>query len=250
MFDVFYNEIRQHTLDEYPNEACGFIIDEKYIRVGNIHYNPNANFMLHKSAWVDYVPKASAFIHSHPDWHPCPSEEDMMCQSEMKIPWGIISTDGTETSPITWLGDDGVNKLPLVGRGFCHGVTDCYDIIRDWYYINRGIRLKNFPRSWEWWSSGKDLYNKGFSEAGFYKVPQEDIDRFGPKVGDVFLACIGRTKVINHGGVYIGNGLGLHHLTSTMPVDSSRLSKTDPISRWQSYITMWVRYAEEDSITR
>ncbi len=241
MFENLHQQIKQHAIDEYPNEACGFIVDGKYIKVGNISHDPTEEFVLSNSAVADYIGKASAFVHSHPDWYPCPSESDMENQMVWGMPWGIVSTDGVSTSEVVWFGGD-INKQPLKGRGFCHGVTDCYDIIRDWYFLNKGINLKQFPRSWEWWLDGKNLYEEGFAVAGFTVVPEDEIIREGPMVGDVFLASIGKTQTVNHGGVYTGNGLGLHHLTATKPYDMSRLSREEPINRWLPYIVMWVRY--------
>lgn len=243
MYEHLYDQIKQHAIDEYPNEACGFIVDDQYIRIGNISLSPDMEFEIPLAAQIQYGHVAQAFIHSHPDWHPCPSESDMKHQMASALPWGIISTDGERATPITWFGDQ-VPTPPLVGRGFIHGVQDCYEGIRDWYWVHKQKRLKQFPRSWEWWYGEQDLYQIGFAQAGFVEVSQEEIEAKGPQVGDVALAIVGRSKKINHGGVYVGNGLLFHHMSSsTHPVDMSRLSVEEPINRWMKYITLWVRYA-------
>jgi len=42
--------------------------------------------------------------------------------------------------------------------------------------------------------------------------------------------------VLNHGGIYLGNGLGLHHLTT-------RLSRQESLPRWRKYIRKVLRYS-------
>lgn len=251
MFEQYLSEIKQHAIDSYPNECCGFITEDGYVRVGNIHSNPRESFKISNKDYMLYGSKALAFIHSHPDWHPCPSEKDMRGQIDSGIPWGIVSTNGKKASNITWFGDQ-IPTPELKGRGFIHGVTDCYSIIRDWYKIKRDVVLPEFPRSWEWWEGDADLYMDGFEKAGFKRVDSNIIAAEGPKEGDVFLAQVGNgVRKINHGGVYTGNGLGLHHLTSTEAVDFSRISKEEPIIRWMKFIVLWVRYNDSsDSSTR
>ena len=236
-------QIRDYAREKYPEEMCGFIVDGKFHPVDNIHTDPENHFLVDPKCWLDSACTCTSFIHSHPDAYACPSELDMEQQSASGVPWGIISTNGKATTDIIFFGD----QLPIQdykNRIFCHGVTDCYSIIRDWYKQERGIVLKDFPRSWEWWEEeGKDFYTDNFKELGFKVVNDVDIMSEGPKVGDIFLASIGNhvTK-INHGGVYTGKGLGLHHVTSTKPIDKTRVAKEEPIQRWLKYIKMWIRY--------
>lgn len=245
------DQIKEYAIRSYPMEMCGFVLGDEFIPVGNTHENPEKFFRVEPHHWADYALECTAFIHSHPDWYPCPSERDMLNQISTCIPWGIVATDGKKATDITFFGDQ-VPTPDLRHRTFCHGVTDCYSIIRDWYKLERGVFLKEIPRSWEWWNDGKDLYKDHFKEVGFHIIPEEVILKEGPKIGDVFLANIGHGVLkLNHGGVYTGRGLGLHHITSTDPIDRTRLVREDPIQRWLKYINLWVRYnEEEDNITR
>ncbi len=239
-------EIRKYACEKYPEEMCGFIVEDKFIPVQNRHEDPNDHFRVSKEDWRDNALKCTAFIHSHPDWYACPSESDMRSQIASKIPWGIISTDGQACTPITWFGAE-VPIPDLLNRTFCHGVTDCYSLIRDWYQVERGITLNEYVRDWEWWETEDDLYTSNFQDAGFKEVHKDEIMSEGPKVGDVFLANIGPGVLkLNHAGVYVGDGLGLHHVTSREPVDPSRLARREPINRWMNHIHMWIRYEETD----
>lgn len=237
-------EIQQYAINQYPKEMCGFIVDGNFMPVTNVHEDPNNYFRVSPASWHTYAQICTAFIHSHPDWYSCPSEADMKQQIASAIPWGIVATDGKTVTDITFFGDQ-ISTPDLKNRPFCHGVTDCYSIIRDWYRLERGVLLKEVPRSWEWWEGDDDLYSSNFKDMGFEIVPTEQIMAEGPKIGDVFLANIGHNVLkLNHGGVYTGNGLGLHHITSKKPVDTTRLAKEEPIQRWLQYISLWIRYNE------
>lgn len=182
-----------------------------------------------------------AVFHSHPGGPFYPSARDMQQQQATATPWAIAATHA-EHNEVFWWGEQ-VPKSPLVGRGFRHGITDCYELVRDFYEMKHGIRLPNFPRSWEWWAEGENLYQEGFAEAGFREVPISDI-----KPGDSFMATI-RSPAINHAGVYLGNGLILHHTCGKDGFDPSRLSVVEPAARWMNFVTKVVRH-ENDSIDR
>ena len=139
------------------------------------------------------------------------------------------------SEPFYW-GDD-IPIPPFEGRQFRHGPSgsdnrgDCYALIRDWYQVNLNIKLPPGYRDDQCWSQGKDLYRDNFKMAGFYQVELDDI-----RIGDVVLAHV-MSGTTNHGGIYIGNSLVLHHL-------SRRLSRTEPILRWQHLITMVLRHKD------
>ena len=117
----------------------------------------------------------------------------------------------------------------LVGRVFIHGVTDCYGLIRSWYWQERHVKLPEFPRDHEWWKDGGNLYEEGFGPAGFRIVAAQDA-----VTGDVALINF-RSKVPNHGGVLLDGGLLLHHLMG-------RKSVREPVGRWTPMISKWLRY--------
>lgn len=240
--DKLKKAVQHAAIAAYPNELCGFIVGDEFYEVENKHPFPKESFGVDPAVWREYEKEATYFIHSHPDWYPCPSEEDMQQQIASNLPWGIVGSNGTAASEIIFFGDQ-LERTPIDKRTFVHGVTDCYDLIRDWCLFNRSIRLPQFPRSWEWWEkAGSDLYKDNFSKAKFRKLPFEATMSTGPEVGDVFLASIGKHNKLNHGGIYIGNGLALHHLTSRLPVDPTRVVRTDPVNRWSNYLRLWLRY--------
>jgi cell wall-associated NlpC family hydrolase len=128
-----------------------------------------------------------------------------------------------------------MERPPLIGRGFQHGVTDCYSYIRDWYRVERGVELPQFVRDWDWWKLGDDLYAKGFASAGFTEAHD------APQRGDVLLYTVG-SKVVNHGAIYEGGGVLSHHLATREPFDPNRLSTREAAARWERFRVHHLRY--------
>ncbi len=238
MFAEHYDAIKAGALTAYPEEAVWLVVNGELRSVPNVSPEPTKTFQVAKRDMMQaMVEGLDAVIHSHPDYPACPSEADMRGQIESGVPWGIIATDGQQCTAVTWFGDT-IERQPLVGRGFCHGVTDCYGLIRDYYRMEHGIALPEHPRSWEWWLNGGNLYLDGVEAAGFERIRQQDA-----REGDMWFAQL-RSPVPNHGGIMASNGLALHHPSASLPVDPSRLSKRDPIGRWLPHITHWYRHKE------
>ena len=59
--------------------------------------------------------------------------------------------------------------------------------------------------------------------------------------GDIFVAQM-RASVPNHGGIYLGDGLILHHPAGHAPLDHGRLARTEPLQRYRPFIVFWLRY--------
>lgn len=219
---------RMDALTRFPQESCGIVIGGRYLAIENVAVDPGNHFEMPAETWTDH-PGIQAVIHSHGPQHLlAPSADDMRHQIASAVPWGITRCDGVTASPILWFGDFRLEE-PLVGRDFTHGVTDCYAIIRSWYWQERQVKLPEFPRDHAWWSAGGDLYNDGFGAAGFRVVTAAEV-----APGDVPLINF-RSKVPNHAGVLLEGGLLLHHLMG-------RKSAREPVGRWMPLITKWLRY--------
>lgn len=224
--------MKQHAVEAYPHESCGLVVSGEYIRIENVADKPEDGFVMPSGTYLKYADAGlEAVVHSHPDGPAHPSLIDMQQQQATGIPWGVIMSTAEVASDPVWFGE-GAPIPDLVGRSFCHGVTDCYAIIKDWYALERGIKLPDFPRSYDWWveTPEADMYRQNFKKAGFSVLK----DPSDVKVGDVFLAQV-RSTVPNHGGVYIGDGLIIHHLVS-------RLSCRQPLQMWNKAVVTWLRY--------
>lgn len=240
MFHLFNEEIedaiKKHAGEEYPKESCGLVIGDKYIRCSNVHDNPTQSFELSLADQKLLITEdVKCIIHSHPDECFAPSGHDMETQSRCGIPFGICESTEHGGGRIAYFGDS-LPIEPFEGRPFIHGITDCYTMIRDYYRQERGIIIPEFPRSWDWWRDGKDLYQDGFEVAGFQKI-----DASEAKEGDVILCQI-QSKTPNHGAIFIDENTVLHHIGSAEPIRFDRVSKYDSIKIVTRYMTHVLRY--------
>lgn len=223
-----------------PQEAAGIIQHGRYQPLDNIAQDPAANFEI---ATDDFdLSAAEAIVHSHPGGPAYPSAHDMHQQLATNIPW-VIATVRTAATPE--LAEDvfcfGHKPALDLTKGYRHGVDDCYSLIRGFYQTSFGVLLPDVPRPWDWWHEGGNLYEDGFAQAGFSPLP-DDVDvRGGLKRGDVFLAQV-RSDVVNHGGIWLGDGLILHHLGGTEGHQPERLPRKEPAERWLKFIRGWVRH--------
>jgi len=221
MNDTIKRAIADHALAEYPRECCGLVVlqngHEVYVPCRNIAARPTEDFRLSPEdyALAEDVGPVLAVVHSHPGGRARPSGADRAtCEQSGVDKWVIVSlgvqSDGS-TAIDEWFefGPSGY-VAPLLGRQFVHGVHDCYDLIRSYYQLERGILLPDFERSDNWWEDGtSNLYLDHYREAGFVDV--------GPtatlQAGDVLLMQIrSKNDVPNHAGIYLGDGLMLHHM--------------------------------------
>ncbi|MCE5333188.1 MAG: C40 family peptidase [Desulfobacteraceae bacterium] len=201
---------REHAMKEYPKESCGIVFNGEYIPLENDAADPLVNFEIIPEVYLSYAEKGEveAVIHSHPNGPQCPTKQDMIGQEACAVPWGIVPIVlGCSRQPFFW--GDQLPVAPFVGRQFRMGVFDCYALVRDWYRQTKDITLPIFPRDPDWWAHGENMVADNFEVAGFSEVPNVT------QVGDVVVGRI-LARVENHVGVYIGDGLVLHHLADRL----------------------------------
>lgn len=234
--DAVKAEFTAHAEKEFPREACGLVIifkgKQQYRACRNIAVGTD-QFAMHPEDYAnaEEAGEIVAVVHSHPNLPARPSQADLVACEATCLPWFILSYPvgvWSETYPTGY-------KAPLVGRQWSHGVLDCYSIIRDWYAFERGILLPDFERHDEWWLRGENLYEENFVKAGFRTTSREDL-----RTGDVILMQVG-SPVPNHGAIYLGDGLILHHV-------QNRLSTRDIYGGyWLKNTTKFLRYEDNNS---
>lgn len=234
-------DLRDHAVETYPEECVGVVLaDGSYRRHDNAAPDRAKGALLRGQVVLELLEAGQlrAICHSHPDGPDCPSAGDMAAQIEQMVPFVLVSTNGQATTdPFAW-GDELIREQSieeLIGRPFRHGVTDCYALVRDYFRLERATLLPEYPRDWSWWLKGGDLYRRYFAEAGFHEIAPEEV-----RPGDGWLAAV-RSEVPNHAGLVLDDGLCLHHPSSGLAYDPSRLSKREPMARWVQYVTHWLR---------
>lgn len=227
----------QHAVTEAPREACGLVVIIK----GRERYWPCRNLAVGTDQFVldpvDYAAADKAgdimtVVHSHPSTPAEPSQADRVSCEASGLPWLVY---GVQAGRWAYLEPSGY-QAPLVGRQWSHGVLDCYSLIRDWFRIERGLKLPDFDRRDEWWLAGGNLYLENFRAAGFAEIDPADI-----QPGDGILMRV-MSPVPNHGAVYLGDNRILHHV-------QGRLSCRDNYTEfWRQRTTQVVRH-ENDCTT-
>lgn len=227
--------IKNHALEEYPKEACGIIVAGEYIKCANVAADPLGHFEMDPVEISEHLDAIEAVVHSHPDGKGIPSSADMQSQIDMDCIYGIVPCNKNEAFDPVWWGDFLLEE-PLIGRTFVHGVNDCYTTIRAYFWQTKGVKLKEIPRDMDWWTNGGNVYLDNFTSAGFKVIDKADV-----KDGDCFIGKVA-ASVPNHGGVIldVSRGLALHHL-------NGRLSRREPLGRWQKFVTYYLRYEDDNS---
>jgi proteasome lid subunit RPN8/RPN11 len=206
------DEAIEHAKLEFPREACGLVVSWKdeepvYMPCQNLAQNQK-DFIMDPADLVqaeDAGWKVLRVFHSHPNAHATPSQADLVGCEASGLPWSIYALPGASWEEVFPSG----YRAPIVGREYACGILDCYALIRDWYREVRGVELLDFERKEDSFSKGESLYMEGFRKTGF-----EPID--GPmEEGDVILMQI-RAPVPNHGAIYLGRDLMLHHLANRL----------------------------------
>lgn len=211
------HQVMEHAEEEAPRECCGLLVRGQ---AGALMYLPAENrfagkagedrFDMDPQAWVqaEELGEVVAVVHSHPNATANPSMADRVGCERSGLPWVVMGWPSgvfKQLQPCGW-------QAPYKGREFAHGVLDCYTLIQDWYLRELGLTLPDFDRDDDWWDDkpgqpAQDLYMDNFAKAGFVRVD-------GPPLRhDVVLMQVKSNKA-NHGAIYLGNDVLLHHLHS------------------------------------
>lgn len=234
-------EIKRHAIEAYPEEAVGFVFEDRYERTANLADNPRSGFVISPIRFARACNEGLKYVvHSHPvnngevDGEDCtaPSEQDIRCMIDIGRPLGLVVCDGVTALDTILFGSSYIP--PLEGREFRHGPSgtdnkgDCLALVRDYYRSVLGVNLPEFPRRWLWWEdSDVSMYDYHLPRTGFRQV-------WEPATNDVCVMKI-QSSVNNHAGIVLDDDAILHHLVW-------RQSRKDGHSRWRSRISAYWRY--------
>ncbi|MCA7012527.1 C40 family peptidase [Dickeya dadantii] len=205
MHDKTLQAIFAHAERAYPAECCGVVCQrsrvERYFPCRNLSDNPADQFHLSPEdyALAEDWGTVTAIVHSHPDATTQPSQLDFAQCDATGVPWMIVSWPDRDVRTIEPRGE-----LPLIGRPFVLGHTDCYGLIMSYFRQHHGIELPDHRVDYHWWDQGENRYMENFGAAGF--IEADDL-----QVGDVVLIQV-QAPVPNHAGIILDGNMLLHHL--------------------------------------
>lgn len=209
-----YTEIFEHLQASLPKEACGVITTSGYIKCNNLD-TTNDNFILDPEDLMrieDSGEDILYIVHTHPYTSCIPSETDLKGIELSNLPWIIM--DAKQNVSINIPNNQ---KLPLIGRIFEYGITDCYTLVVDYYREKFNIDVEDFDRlSLDWWKDYGTTYTELYTRAGFNLVNEI-------KEHDLLVMAMNSDEP-NHYAIYLGNNNILHHAVN-------RLSCIEPISQ-------------------
>ena len=211
-----------HAKDQNPKESCGLLLNirgkEKYYPCRNLSMTDHQCFILDPEDYVkaDNLGSIKAVIHSHPITSPSPSQADLVSCENSGLPWHIVNPNSE-----TWGYCEPTGyKVPLIGRQWVWGVTDCWSLVRDWYKEEKDIELVDYERNITPEEFIKNpLFEKYAKNTGFIELEQDE----ALQKGDVLLMSI-LHPTLNHVAIFLGD-MVLHHL-------ADRLSCREPYSMW------------------
>jgi len=196
--------------EDYPEEACGLLVNKRgklvWQKCENIADNKLEDFKISPKEYVKARLSGDiyAIVHSHPDVSPEASEADKRASDHLGIPYIIYSLPQAEKyvySP---------KKLEnlLLGREYSFGENDCWSLVRDYYRKEFSIELPMLEFEDDWWESGLDYFKDLPDSFGFVKVEE-------PQKHDVIIFNI-LSPVGNHCGVYLDDGVFMHHAVNRL----------------------------------
>ncbi|TBL62282.1 C40 family peptidase [Hafnia alvei] len=196
-----------HAAEVYPAECCGVVAQksrvERYFPCRNIAENPTEQFHLSPEDYIaaEEWGTVTGIVHSHPDATTQPSELDKAQCDAMAMPWHIVSYPEGDLRTVMPRGE-----LPLVGRAFVLGHTDCWGLVMSYFRQTHGIVLNDYRVDYPWWESGcENLYLDNWYECGFREFSGP------PRPGDMVIMQVS-ALVANHAGILLDDGMLLHHM--------------------------------------
>lgn len=211
------------------HEVCGFVYvdalgDAQILPCPNVSPTPAEDFEIDVADHVRALHIGQQLLgvyHSHPAGAPTGfSPADMEYADELALPLYLSNPETgaiTDYVPASYV-------LPLEGRPWCLGFSDCWETPRVYYRQLHGIHMADYERDESFQHEEQGVILANYEREGFTCLPP---DWSAVRVNDILMYRTDKA-LPQHFGVFTGNGHMLHHA-------QGRLSEVELITeRWQS----------------
>ena len=239
--EEFKQFIRQNAKNCYPNECCGFILDNNIVSCKNISSEPLISFIIDPDEVDKYgINNIKSFYHSHQKF-------DQFSALD------IAFSEKLNKKSILYICDLDIFKeyepqgitLPYINRPFFIGQFDCFTLTKE--YMLRELNIKIEDKEWfnnheeiknykKWGNSEYEKHQNNTIFLDFF-VSQGFIEVKDLKKHDIILTKLPGVKFTSHICIYLGENKILHHFSDfsgIMPYSNALKRLTTHILRHSS----------------
>ena len=196
-------DIKNHALNDVPNETCGLVIEKdnnyQYLPCRNISYVKTGMAVLDPFDYICASNQGTVVAHSHSHPKGGPSLQDNFSANINNIYSIVYSWQDNKYFVVEPKLKDYLNKEFKIPD------SDCFALVRDYYRIEKNININDYQRSLEDLDGRNDLILNNFEKEGFYKVDISNMRK------DDILFLAGKNGKIYHMGIFLDGDLILHH---------------------------------------
>lgn len=200
----YLSDFIEHSLSSKDKEICGLVVNSTYYKCTNISEDPN-NFIIDPVDYARYssLGKVTLICHSHLGESCKGTTADKHSCNAGGVTWAICSA---VTGEICYLQPQ-ITQIPLLGREYSFGTTDCWGLISDVLKYEKNIDVgRLLVTSKEWYKNGLNILEENSEEYGFKKIKFSEAKKY-----DIILFKSGKSNVPNHVGILYDAGTFLHH---------------------------------------
>lgn len=200
--DKTIEDMIEHAEQEFPNESCGIVVEDKYIRYENDAVDKEEHFAINNIQYFRYYQQEviQYIVHSHNN-NDSATVSDQEMYEDKRIPHIILNLRHGQFAELFYLGV----WTHFIDRPFHFGVWDCLQLVYDYYKGKFDIELPNPPRDITFISN-----NHLFFEEYLHELTQmEQVDLDSLREDDVLFYTHGGRII--HVGIFVSDDKVLHH---------------------------------------
>ncbi|MGV2866461.1 C40 family peptidase [Achromobacter sp. AGC39] len=235
--------VREAAVRAYPEEACGFIVQNGSkafaVEVKNRHEDPLQHFRIAREDRIEAQARGTILgvWHTHPGRTSDPSDADRVGIEATHLPWLIQGLTQTADGKFEFA-RHGVYtpegfQMPYEGRPYVAGCFDCWSLVVDYMAREHNVLLNRYPYTQADGTPGFHLFDTdAYVDEGLVLLTDRK-KVFLP--GDILFMQVLDGNRPDHCAVYIGDDRILHH-------NHGRNSSIDVFGTRSKYVTHHLRH--------